>query len=134
MEQLTLGKFIQDEMQRRQMTIRGFAEFVGVNHAVIGKFRYYGIRKVHNKKPIGEPSLSFVAKLAKATNVDLAVIVALVYPDLTVANARAGILQSRIANLSPEQLELFDTFLRGLAFDNLQGGGNSVIEIIKRPD
>src|SRR5436853_408114 len=107
MQSLNLGGFIQEEIKRRDMTIRQFATLVTVNHSIIGKFRYHGIRETYNKKPIGEPSLAFLAKLAKATSVDLCTLIALVYPDATIADARAGLLASRIAQLPPDKLQLF---------------------------
>lgn len=128
MNQLTLGKFIQDEMKRRGLSIRQFAEQVDVTHKVIAKFRYHGLKDTYNKRPIGEPSLDFLAKLAKATAVDLCALVALIHPDATMADARAGITSARAQQLTPEQRELLDTFLAGLSFDHLDSHDNGIVE------
>jgi transcriptional regulator with XRE-family HTH domain len=128
MEQLTLGKYIQDEMKHRDMSIRQFAELVGVTHKVIAKFRHHGIDETYNKRPVGDPSLEFLAKLAKATSIDICGLVALVYPNHTVADPRAAVTNTRISQLSPEKIEILDTFLNGLMFDHFDSSGNGVLK------
>jgi transcriptional regulator with XRE-family HTH domain len=124
MNDLTLGQFIQDEMKRREMSMREFAKLVGVSHKIIGKFRNHGINPIYNKRPVGEPSLEFLAKLSKATSIDLCALVALIYPDHTVADPRAAITNARISQLPPEKIEILDTFLKGLLFDHFDSGSN----------
>ncbi len=131
---MTLGEFIQSEIKRTNLSMREFSQKVGVSHMTISKYSLYGLGNTYAGRTIGEPPLSFLAKLAKATSVDLCTIVALIYPESTMADPVAGILSSRIRRLSPEQRQLMDTFLRGLAFDNLQGGEDDGIEIVERPD
>lgn len=131
MNELTLGQFIQDEMKRREMSMREFAKLVGVSHKIIGKFRNHGINPTYNKRPVGEPSLDFLAKLAKATATDLCTLVALIHNDATVADPRAGLMAARIAKLPPDKLQIFDAFLKGLLFDNINGSQDDVVKPIK---
>lgn len=133
-KKLTLGEFIQGEMRRRKLSITKFAEDVGVTHPIIAKFRWHGLKEEYSHKPIGEPSLDFLAKLAKATHVDLCTLVALIHPDATKADPRAGLLAARIAQLPPDKLEVFDTFLKGLAFDHFESGDDDIFVADKGTD
>lgn len=128
MDKLTLGAFIQGEIRRRHISITKFAEEVGVSHPIISKFRWHGIKKKFGGKPVGEPSLDFLAKLAKATSVDLCTLVGIIYPHHTKTNPRVGLLAARIAKLPPDKLKLFDTFLEGLAFDHFEGGEDDIVK------
>lgn len=115
----TLGLFIQEEMQRRKLSLREFATLAGVTHPTMSKFSWYGIHETYGGRIIGEPPLEFLAKLAKATGHDICTLVALVRPDATRLDPRASILTNRIMQLPPEKLQLFTTFMRGLGFDEL---------------
>lgn len=126
---ITLGAFIQEEMQRKNLSITKYAELVGVTHPIISKFRWHGIKKKFGGKSIGEPSLDFLAKLAKASGIDLCGLIAIIHPDATVTDARAAILVGRISQLPPEKIELFDAFLKGLAFDHLKGDDDDILEL-----
>ena len=123
MKQQTLGEFIQAEMKMRRMSIRSFAELVGVSHKIIGKFRYHGINPIYNKRPVGEPSLDFLAKLAKATSVDLAALVALIHPDVTNISPGDKILADQINALPPEFKDQVGIFIMGLFANRIDKGG-----------
>lgn len=111
----TLGGFIHAEMVRRDMSAREFAEFVGVTNSVINKFLNHGLSKTYAGKPVGDPSVDFLVKLARATHTDICTLMALIAPDVTARKAEAEIIADRILNLPTEQREIVDTFLRGLA-------------------
>lgn len=128
MQQLTLGAFIQAEIKRRSLSIRQFADLVGVTHPIIAKFKYHGIKEKHGGRSIGEPSLDFLAKLAIATGTDLCTLVALIHPDATIADPRAGLMNARIAKLTPDKLKIFDAFLEGLMFDHFDGSSDGGVE------
>lgn len=128
MDKLTLGAFIQGEIRRRNISITKFAEEVGVSHPVMSKFRWHGIKKRFGGKPIGEPSLDFLAKLAKASGMDLCGLCAIIHPDATKTDPRASLLAARIAQLPPDKVKIFDTFLNGLLFDQLQSGKDDIIK------
>lgn len=71
----TLGDFINTEIERRHMSAREFARFVGVAPAVINKFRDYGT------KDVGYPSVDVLLRLSKATGTDICYLMALVDSD-----------------------------------------------------
>lgn len=97
------------------MSAREFAEYVGVPHSSINKFLNHGITDTYAGKPVGDPSVDFLIKLARATHIDICTLMALIAPDVTARRAEAEIIADRILNLPPEQREIVDTFLSGLA-------------------
>lgn len=120
MDAKTLGEFIESELNKRQMSAREFADFVGVSNAVINKFRNHGINDMFANKPIGEPSVSFLAKLARATSTDICALMALIVPEATFIDPGARLIAQHIARLPPEQREVVDTFLEGVAIKMLK--------------
>lgn len=68
----TLRDFILAEMLRRDMSQRGFAEFIDVNASTIHRL----VRDHDNP----EPSIDTLAKLSRKCEVDIRVLVALVVP------------------------------------------------------
>ena len=105
---LTLKEFIEQEMRRREMTMRQFAEFIGVSHATIS-------RTLSPQEPT-EPSIDVLVKLAKATGVSVSSLIALVRPDADDINInpRARVLAERIANLPDTKREIAETYLLGI--------------------
>ncbi len=104
-EQKTLGKFILAEMDRRQMSAREFARFVGVTHKTINKFINYGA------KDVGYPSMDFIAKLAQTTGTDPCYLLELIIPDVALSNRispDAAILGQRIEKLPENVREAID--------------------------
>lgn len=71
-QQSTLGGFILEEMRKRDMSARDFALYVGVSHSAINKFLNYGIEDTYAGKPIGEPSIDFLYRLARRQVLPLA--------------------------------------------------------------
>jgi transcriptional regulator with XRE-family HTH domain len=118
----TLGAFIHAEMLRRDMTAREFAEYVGVTHSTINKFLNHGISNTYAGKPVGEPSVDFLVKLARATHTDICSLMALIAPDVTTTNAEAQVIAERIARLPPDKREIIDSFLLGLTLKGRQQG------------
>lgn len=111
----TLGEFILQEIQNRQSNARDFALMVGVSHTTINKFLNYGLSDNYAGKPVGEPSLDFLVKLAKATHVDVRTLIALVHPEVGDIDPNDLILAERIGNLPDDQKALIDNFLIGAA-------------------
>ncbi len=102
-----LGKFILDEIKKRDMTANQFASLVGVSHTTIGRLIEPGDKTL--------PTLDFLMKLSEATHTDICNLVALVAPRNTLTNARAQVIAERIARLPPDKQEIVDTFLLGLS-------------------
>ncbi len=100
-----LGEFIQEELRKRDMSARQFADHVKVSHSTITKAMY----------PVPpEPSLDFLAKLGRATGIDLCTIVAMVKPDDTRVSPRALLIAQRIEQLPESKRAFADEFLNGL--------------------
>lgn len=104
-ERTQFREFLEDEMRKREMSIRQFAEFVGVSHPTI-------TRAIDPSGSV-EPSFDFLVKLSEATKVDLCTIVALLAPDRTHISARARVLAQAIEALSEGDQEIIDNFLIG---------------------
>lgn len=70
-----LASFLETQINMRQMSVRAFALFIDVPHAVVLKFL--------NKKggETGYPSIEFIRKLAAGTSTDPCTILAMVIPD-----------------------------------------------------
>lgn len=100
--------WIEDEIRKRDMSLRDFATFTGISHGTLSL--------ILNPKSKEDryPKFDTLLKLARATNTDLCSVVALLAPDETRLNARVMILAERIANLSPEKQEVVDAYLLGL--------------------
>ncbi len=104
----SLGDFIDQELHKRQMSVREFAEFVGVTHPTIIKFREHG------KKDVGSPSIEFLIKLAQATNTSLVALLAMAFPDaapLLAIDPATFILSQRIQKLPPHIRQAIDDLL-----------------------
>lgn len=97
----SLSSFIQQEMQKRHMSQRQFAMMVGVSNQTIS-------RAVSFNNDNFDPSLEFLAKLARATHVDICTLVALIYPEDSSISGRARLLAERIDRLPPEVQEIID--------------------------
>jgi transcriptional regulator with XRE-family HTH domain len=104
----TLGEFIDQEIRQRQMSVREFAELVGVTHPTILKFREHG------KKDVGSPSIEFLILLAKATNTSLVALLAMAFPDaapLLQVDPATLILSQRIQRLPDHIRQAIDDLL-----------------------
>lgn len=104
---MTLRDFINDEMRRRQMSQRQFADFVGVSHQTIS-------RALDLHAP-PEPSLDFLYKLAKSTGTDCCTLFLLIYPDLSSLSPRARLLAQQIDSLPAELQDILERYLLGVA-------------------
>lgn len=111
---MTLNNFIEDEMKKRDMSIREFSKLIGLSHSTISKFL--------NNPDTRNVSIEFLVKLAEGTNTDLASIVAMVYPEHTSINAQSRILAERIAQLPPAQYEMIESLLLGFGIKAGNGG------------
>ncbi len=103
----TLGDFIDQEIRKRQMSVREFAEFVGVTHPTILKFREHG------KKDVGSPSIEFLM-LAQRTDSSLVALLAMAFPDsvpLLKVDPATLILSQRIQKLPTHIRQAIDDLL-----------------------
>lgn len=114
----TLGEFILEEIKKRSTTAREFADEVGVSHTIINKFLNHGLSDTYAGKPVGEPSLEFLVKLARATHVDVRTLIALIHPEIGDIDPNDLILAERIGNLPEDQKSFIDNFIIGAAVKN----------------
>lgn len=101
----SLREFILEDMRRRGMSGREYADFVGVANSTI-------VRATAERKP-PPPSIDFLAKLAKATHVDICILVAFVYPALTNTSAQNSIIGALASQLPADKQDAILAMLRG---------------------
>jgi transcriptional regulator with XRE-family HTH domain len=109
MKTVTLGEFLLKEINRRDMSIREFARFVNVNHQTINKFLDYGT------KDVGNPSVEFLIKLARATNTHIGYIMSLIEPDVAALpedefDAHTLLYARKYQSLSLKERQLVERF------------------------
>lgn len=104
----TLADWILEEMQSRDMSLRKFAELVGVSHATLDRI----LRPKRDEDKY--PSVQTLIKMSKATNTDLCTLVALISPEDSHIDAGAQIIAQRISALPPDKQSQVDAFLLGL--------------------
>lgn len=100
-----LGDFLLEQIQRRDMSAREFARFIGVNHQTINKFLDYG------KKDVGYPSVDFIIRLAKATKTDAGTLMNLIEPTLSTFDAKTRLIAEQLAELSEHERKMVDAFI-----------------------
>jgi transcriptional regulator with XRE-family HTH domain len=111
MTAVTFGQFLREEIDKRKMSQREFADYVGAAHGVINKFLDYGA------KDVGYPSVDFLLKLSKATNTDICYLMALLDPEVprrTDASIYAMRIGEIVEALPEAQREMIDNFLLSL--------------------
>jgi len=101
-----LANFIRQEMAARKMSIRAFAEYVDVaNHTM---------QRYVEGNP---PTIDFLAKLAKATKIDLLALVELSFPEVvesTRPSPEALIVAQRLENLPEDIRQVLTQVLCGV--------------------
>lgn len=104
----TFSQFLNEEIRRRDMSARKFADLVGVNHAIINKFV-----NAEPSEEIGYPSIHTLRKLSDATGVSLLALLALIFPDTgnTAGDIDARLLAEQITQLSPEDRAVAEGFI-----------------------
>jgi transcriptional regulator with XRE-family HTH domain len=106
-KQTPIQQFIRAEMTRRNTTtIRAFAAAINIDKSTLSRI----MRKTN---PI-EPTLDFLEDLAKATAVDIRVLVGLVKPNATFEDAHAAMLAHMIAKLPAQDRETIEALALGM--------------------
>lgn len=103
-----LSRWLLEEIQRREMSVREFARFVGLTHGTLNNLL--------NARHTSPPTIETLSRLARATKVDLCTLVAFVAPDLTDDSGRVRLMVDRISRLPPAQQEIVDRYLLGALF------------------
>jgi len=105
-----LIRFIEDEMKKRDMSIRAFARLCDISKTQMAS--------VLNGTQT--PGLQFIHKLADGTNTNINTIVAFIFPDQSEVDPEIALLAERIANLSADDRRIAEAFVLGLALKRLQ--------------
>ena len=101
--------FLQDEIERRRMSARQFAEFVDVAPSTV-------TRCVDEQSP-AIPGLDFLIKLSTSLNISLPALVELAYPDYTLKtnpSAAARIMAQQIEQLPQAAQDVIAAIIRGM--------------------
>jgi len=108
MAKKTFTQFLNDEMRRRDLSARKFADFIGVNHAIINKFA-----NAEPSEEIGYPSIHTLRKLSAATGASLLTLISLVFPDAdhVETDLDARLLAEQITQLSAEDRSVAEGFI-----------------------
>ncbi len=103
-----LQEFVSNEMKRRGMSMREFADFVGVSHVTIS-------RVLDPSRAEYQGDIEFLVKLSKATKVSITSIVALAYPALATEtkDISAQVLAEQIQQLPDAMREAVLAIIRG---------------------
>lgn len=108
----TLADWILDEMKRRDMSLRKFAELLDVSHATLD--RIMRPKREEDKYP----SVQTLIKMSRASHTDLCTLVALLSPQDCGINADVQLIAQRIAALPPAKQRQIDAFLLGLTLQD----------------
>lgn len=99
--------FIKDEMSKRHLSARQFADLVEVSPSTI--------TNVINERT--EPSVQFLRNLAKATSTPLSVLIALAYPEVAgeidALSPEVLLLAVRLSRLPPDLQKRVIAFVNG---------------------
>jgi transcriptional regulator with XRE-family HTH domain len=88
---VTFREFINTEMRSRDMSIRQFAQFVGVDHSTLVRL----LDEKHNRTP----SLEVMANISKATGVNLMTMISLLFPDASEISGEAWLIAQQVDRL-----------------------------------
>lgn len=110
-------KFLITEMDKRRLSVRGFAELIGVSHTTI-------VYALGYKNKVRIPSLDFLIKLAVKTNTDICTIAALLAPYATRKNALASLVASAASQLPVERQNILLDIIRGWAIEKPKQDGD----------
>lgn len=113
MSSITLGDFILTEMEKRDMSARQFAQFIGVSHGTINRFVDFG------SKDVGYPSIDFIEKLAVATQTPISMIMELILPhlanqDIDSPDSEALLIAQQLQRLSEAERKTIYAMIRGV--------------------
>lgn len=92
-------RWLLDEIHKRDMSFRQFAEFVGVGHSTVAR--------ALDSTNAPAPSIEFILKLSKATGVKAITLIGLAYPEVAAQEAipvTTELLAQRIEQL-PENIK-----------------------------
>lgn len=105
---MTFAEFLQQEMRRRDLSVRQFAEVIGIDHSTLSKLMRF------EKPPT--PSTETLIAVSKATGVSLTTLIALAFPDLKNIEVTANVLMlaERIERLPPDKRDLIDSLIMGM--------------------
>lgn len=105
---MTFGQFLKSEMQKRDMNVSQFAEFVGVSHQTIGRYLEYP------ENGAGYPEMKVLVKLSKTLNIDLGNLVAMIEPSQARISPSVLMLAEQISKLPVETQDLIKALIVGL--------------------
>lgn len=109
MEQNKLREFLLNEIRKRDMSVRQFAEFVGVAHSTINRML--------DERGDSTPTLDSLLKISDATHTDLYSLLSIAFPDVVQKNALsadARIIAQRIEQAPEHVRKAIETLLAGI--------------------
>lgn len=107
---MTLAEFIMSQLKERDMSMRRFAQFIGVSSTTISN-------ALNPNKNI-MPGTDFLTKLADATNTDIGVIVSMAFPELTSLDTATMLLAIQIKELPEAQQATIRQLMKGMLMEH----------------
>jgi transcriptional regulator with XRE-family HTH domain len=102
----TLGEFIKQEKKNRKLSLRKFAEGMGVSHPTV--------KRVIDGEP---PELDFLVRLSDFTSVDIRTLLALAFPRLVHdVPTEVTLLAERIYRLPTEYFTILNGIIQSASF------------------
>lgn len=112
MTNYTMGDWLLAEVEKRGMSVREFAAFIGVAHTTLNRLLDYGT------KDVGYPSVDLLFKLARATKTDISQLMRLL--DASIAefdnqfDAQTHIFAGQFQQLSARERHMVEVFMRSI--------------------
>lgn len=107
LNQNPLGAFLESERIQRNMTLRKFADWIGVSHSTLSRYI--------NHDELPAPDLDSLIRISEKTGVGLLELIRLSYPQVEqpLINLDAQILANRIQQLPPDARIMVETLIDG---------------------
>jgi transcriptional regulator with XRE-family HTH domain len=112
--QVSLADFINDEVKKRNMSLREFAESIGTAASTI-------TRAVGDNPP--QPGIDFLIKLSRGTGVSLMSLIKMAFPEaeshLVVPDVQSKLIADRITRLDQQDRMMVESLLLSLVEKSL---------------
>lgn len=109
-----LADFVLGEIDSRRVSLREFADMVGVSHSTLSRLI---------NKPDSPISFELLTKLAAATKTDIGIIARLAAPHVAVGGVDIERLASRISRLPADKRRVVDMVIAGAFFERSDKSG-----------
>lgn len=105
-----LSEFINSEVKKRGISLTKLADMMGVDGSTV--------TRAANPEKAPMPTLDFLAKLARVTQVDICTLLSLAFPDVAGGDdSNARLLVARIRRLPADSQAVVESFINNALFE-----------------